>query len=215
MRLITEHIEDGLQVLTEKAEDGHKRHYIVGPFMQAEQKNRNGRIYPLPVLSREVERYGRDYVAQNRAFGELGHPDGPTINPDRISHIITNLKVEGSTITGKAKICNTPFGNIVSNLLDDGAKFGVSSRGLGSLKQTDSGNIVQEDFMLATVDIVADPSAPNAFVDGIMEGKEWAWNNGLLVEAKIAEYARTIAKTSSRDLEAAKLKVFGDFLRNL
>jgi hypothetical protein len=215
MKLITEYVQDGLQVITEASENGTKRRYITGIFMQAEQKNRNNRIYPLSVLSKEVERYGRDYVAKNRAFGELGHPDGPAINAERISHIITSLKMEGNNAIGKAKICNTPYGNIVNNLLEDGGKFGVSSRGLGSLSQTEDANIVQEDFILSTVDIVIDPSAPDAFVDGIMEGREWVWNNGVLTEQKLVDYKKKISQTSSQKLEEQKLKIFSDFLRNL
>ena len=185
--------------------------------MQAEQKNRNGRIYPINILRNEVKRYNDAYVKNNRAFGELGHPEGPTINLERVSHMITSLEEDGgNNFIGKAKVMNTPNGNIVKNLISEGAKLGVSSRGMGSLKTHSGTNIVQDDFLLATAaDIVADPSAPNAFVEGIMEGKEWVWANGILKEVTIAEYKKEIVKTSRRNLDEKKLDVFKNFLSKL
>ena len=180
MKLFTELTED-VEFLVEKDAKGDKSHFIRGIFMQAEMKNRNGRMYPLPVLENEVNRYNENYVQKKRAFGELGHPEGPTINLDRVSHMITELYKEGNNFMGKAKIMGTPYGKIVKSLIDEGANLGVSSRGMGSLKPQRDTQIVQDDFHLATAaDIVADPSAPNAFVEGIMEGKEWVWDNGAL-----------------------------------
>ena len=161
--------------------------------MQSEVKNRNGRVYPFPVLEKEVNRYNKDYVNQNRAFGELGHPDGPTVNLERASHMITSLKPDGKNFIGEAKILKTPMGRIVENLMDAGGKLGVSSRGMGSLEQKNGANYVKNDFYLATAaDIVADPSAPNAFVQGIMEGKEWVWNNGALIEEELMQMKKRI-----------------------
>ena len=216
MKLITEHIED-IEYLVEESDTGEKNHFIKGIFMQAEQKNRNGRVYPISTLRKEVKRYGDTYVKNNRAFGELGHPDGPTINLERVSHMITNLEEDGyNNFIGKAKVMNTPNGNIVKNLMKEGAKLGVSSRGMGSLKTLGGSNIVQDDFYLATAaDIVADPSAPNAFVEGIMEGKEWVWDNGLLKEQEISDYKKAITFTSQKQLEERKLEVFKDFLSKL
>ena len=182
MKLISEHIED-VEYITEEKDNGEKTYKIKGVFMQSEVKNRNGRVYPFPVLQKEVNRYNKDYVNENRAFGELGHPDGPTVNLERASHMITSLKPEGKNFVGQATILKTPMGRIVENLMDAGGKLGVSSRGMGSLEQKNGANYVKNDFYLATAaDIVADPSAPNAFVQGIMEGKEWVWDNGALVE---------------------------------
>ena len=184
MKLITEQIED-VQILTEE-KDGKKLLYIEGVFLQSELKNRNGRMYPFDVLNREVERYNEEYVKSKRALGELGHPDGPTINLDRVSHRITNLRAEGNNFIGKAQILDTPMGNIAKSLLGEGVQLGVSSRGMGSIEKTEDCNVVRDDFMLTTAaDIVADPSAPDAFVNGIMEGKEWVWDNGILKEAKV------------------------------
>ena len=184
--------------------------------MQSEMKNRNGRMYPSNVLMNEVARYNKEYVEKNRAMGELNHPQGPTVNLDRVSHIIKELRQEGNDVIGKAKIMDTPMGRIAKNLIDEGAKLGVSSRGMGTLKANKSGvNEVQKDFMLAAVDIVADPSAPNAFVEGIMEGKEWVWDNGILREQTIEEYKRTIEKTSSSHLEKMALDLFDDFISKL
>jgi len=215
MLLFTEHTEDNIQTLTEDAGGGKKNYYIRGIFMQSEQVNKNGRIYPSAIMEREVEKYNNDYIKTNRSLGELGHPQGPSLNLDRISHLIKEMKMDGNTVYGKAKILDTPYGNIVKNLIDEGVRLGVSSRGMGSLKQVNGVNEVQDDFNLATVDIVADPSAPNAFVNGIMEGKEWVWNNGVLAERHIASYKNTIKKASSRELEEAKLEVFRDFISKL
>ena len=214
MYLITETIDNPLRVLTEEKE-GRKNLFIEGVFMQAEQQNKNGRIYPRDILINEVARYNQAYIKENRALGELGHPEGPTVNLERVSHIITNLKENGNDVVGKAKILGTPYGKIVENLIDSGVKLGVSSRGMGSLKQMNGVNMVQEDFMLAAVDIVADPSAPNAFVNGIMEGKQWIWENGLLKEKELEKWRKDIKKTSSRKLEEQYLKVFKSFISNL
>jgi len=188
MKLICELMED-VEMLVEKDEStNQKNYYIKGIFLQAEQKNRNGRVYPLETMQNEVSRYGKQYIDTNRAFGELGHPDGPTINLERVSHMVKELKQDGTNFVGKAKIMETPYGKIVKNLIDEGAKLGVSSRGMGSLKTLGGSQIVQNDFHLATAgDIVADPSAPMAFVEGIMEGKEWIWNNGILKETVVQE----------------------------
>jgi hypothetical protein len=192
MKLISEHIED-VEYITEEKDGGEKTYKIKGVFMQSEVKNRNGRVYPFPVLEKEVNRYNKDYVNQNRAFGELGHPDGPTVNLERASHMITSLKPEGKNFIGEAKILKTPMGRIVENLMDAGGKLGVSSRGMGSLEQKNGANYVKNDFYLATAaDIVADPSAPNAFVQGIMEGKEWVWNNGALIEEELMQMKKRI-----------------------
>ena len=192
MKLISEHIED-VEYITEEKDNGEKTYKIKGVFMQSEVKNRNGRVYPFPVLEKEVNRYNKQYVNENRAFGELGHPDGPTVNLERASHMITSLKPEGKNFIGEAKILKTPMGRIVENLMDAGGKLGVSSRGMGSLEQKNGANYVKDDFYLATAaDIVADPSAPNAFVQGIMEGKEWVWNNGALVEEELVRMKRKI-----------------------
>jgi len=213
MKLITEQIED-VQILTEER-DGKKLLYIEGVFLQSELKNRNGRMYPFEVLNREVERYNEEYVKPKRALGELGHPDGPTINLDRVSHRIVSLRAEGHNFIGKAQILDTPMGNIAKSLLGEGVQLGVSSRGMGSIDKRESISIVRDDFMLTTAaDIVADPSAPDAFVNGIMEGKEWVWDNGILKEREIAKYQRFIEE-SRRDLEERTLRVFEDFLGKL
>jgi hypothetical protein len=214
MKLITENIED-IQILTEE-KDGKKNLYIEGIFLQSELKNRNGRIYPFKVLEKEVTRYNEEYVKTGRALGELGHPDGPTVNLDRVSHRITSLKAEGNNFIGKAQILATPMGSIAKNLLEEGVKLGVSSRGMGSIDRQENANYVMDDFMLATAaDIVADPSAPDAFVNGIMEGKEWVWDNGILQEKTVAKYQRHINESSRRELEARTLQVFEHFLSNL
>ena len=219
MRLITELNED-VKVIAEEADDdtGKKSYYIEGIFMQGNIKNRNGRRYPMEVLEREVARYSKDFIAKHRAFGELGHPEGPTINLPKISHIITSLKREGDNFVGKAKITvDTPNGAIVKSLIDEGAQLAVSSRGMGSLKSGKDGvNEVQNDFYLATAgDIVADPSAPNAFVNGIMENKEWVWENGLFREADLAETKKEISKTSRADMEDKCVEVFARFLSKI
>ena len=214
MFLITEHIED-VEFLTEEGKDGVKNYSIEGIFMQSEKKNRNGRVYPHEVLASEVKRYNKEYVKNNRAMGELGHPDGPTVNLERVSHIIKELKVDGNDVKGKAKILDTPYGKIVKNLMDEGAKLGVSSRGMGSLKQKNGVNEVQKDFMLSAVDIVADPSAPDAFVNGIMEGKEWVWENGVIRSKDIESYKKLIETASKRELEEKKLQAFNSFMSKL
>ena len=185
VKLKSEQVQD-VEYITEEKEDGKKNYMIKGVFMQADIKNRNGRVYPMEILQKEVKRYNKQYINEKRAFGELGHPDGPTVNLERASHMITGLYPDGKNFIGEAKILSTPMGNIVKNLMDEGAKLGVSSRGMGSLDQKNGANYVRDDFYLATAaDIVADPSAPNAFVEGIMEGKEWIWDNGTLVESEL------------------------------
>ena len=187
VKLISEAVEE-VEYITEEKESGGKNYKIKGIFLQADIKNRNGRVYPMEVLEKEVAKYNRNFIKENRAFGELGHPDGPTVNLERVSHMITSLTPDGKNFIGEAKIMETPMGKIVKNLMDEGAKLGVSSRGMGSLNQKNGANYVRDDFYLATAaDIVADPSAPNAFVEGIMEGKEWVWNHGSLVEAHVAD----------------------------
>ena len=216
MKLICEVNEQDVEYITEAKENGQKDYKIKGVFMQGEIKNRNGRVYPMQVLDEQVKKYTDNYVNQNRAYGELGHPSGPTINLERVSHMITDLTKDGTNYIGEAKIMDTPYGKIVKNLMDEGAKLGVSSRGMGSLKQNGDSQVVQKDYHLATAaDIVADPSAPDAFVEGIMEGKEWIWDNGVLREAQVNEYKEEITKTSKADLEGAKLKIFTDFLSKL
>ena len=216
MKLICEVNEQDVEYITEAKENGQKDYKIKGVFMQGEIKNRNGRVYPMQVLDEQVKKYTDNYVNQNRAYGELGHPSGPTINLERVSHMITDLTKDGTNYIGEAKIMDTPYGKIVKNLMDEGAKLGVSSRGMGSLKQNGNSQVVQKDYHLATAaDIVADPSAPDAFVEGIMEGKEWVWDNGVLREAQVNEYKEEITKTSKADLEGAKLKIFADFLSKL
>ena len=215
MYLITETNQDDVRFLTEANEKGEKQYFIEGIFMQSGVKNRNGRVYPEDILNTEVERYSNEFVAKNRAMGELGHPEGPTVNLERVSHIIKDLRVEGKNIYGKAKILETPMGKIAKNLLNEGCMFGVSSRGMGSLQEKNGINYVQDDFMLASVDIVADPSAPNAFVNGIMEGKEWVWDNGIIKELQIEKYKKIVKNSSRRDLEENTLKVFKDFMSKL
>ena len=216
MKLITE-INEEVKFISEATDDGRKNMFIEGIFMQAEQKNRNGRMYPLPVMEREVNRYVSDYVNKNRAYGELGHPEGPTINLERVSHMIKELRQEGSNFIGKAKIMDTPYGNIVKNLINEGACVGVSTRGLGSLKEgRDGTKVVQDDFYLATAaDIVADPSAPDAFVQGIMENREWVYVAGRWTERQIEESKEKIKKVSKRDLEKTKLQIFENFINKL
>ena len=214
MKLITETIEN-VEVITE-GKGADKKLYIEGVFLQSEIKNRNGRMYPFSVLEKEVERYNEEYVKTSRALGELGHPDGPTVNLDRVSHRITSLKAEGNNFIGKAQILSTPNGNIAKALLEEGVKLGVSSRGMGSIDKREDCGVVMDDFMLATAaDIVADPSAPDAFVNGIMEGKEWAWDNGILKETKVAKYQRYMDNATRTNLEERTLKVFNDFLTGL
>ena len=216
MKLIKEVFEE-VQYLTEKKEGNKKDYYIRGVFLQSELPNRNKRMYSKDVLSKEVDRYNENYIKQNRAFGELGHPDSPTINLDRVSHMIKSLDLDGNNFYGSAKVMDTPYGNIVKNLIDEGAKLGVSSRGMGTIKPGPNGiNLVQPDFYLATAaDIVADPSAPNAFVDGICEGKEWVFVNGVFMEQDIETAKKQIQKASRKDIESVALKLFENFLRKL
>jgi len=217
MKLIREEVES-VKFLVETTKSGKKSMYIEGVFLQGNIKNRNGRMYPMETLRREVGRYNESNVQAGRALGELGHPDGPTVNLDRVSHKIVSLRESGSNFIGKAKILNTPMGKIASSLIEEGVKLGVSSRGIGSLKQTREGvNIVGDDFMLATAaDIVADPSAPDAFVEGIMEGKEWIWDGGILREKYAEQTQKTInSLVIQRKLEEKKLDLFNDFLNNL
>ena len=214
MKLITETIEN-IEVLTEER-NGKKDYKIKGIFMQADIKNRNGRIYPVGTLAKEVKRYNEQFINKKRAFGELGHPDGPTVNLERVSHMITSLKPEGKNFVGEAKIMDTPYGKIVKNLIDEGAQLGVSSRGMGSLQSGSQGNVVGKDFYLATAaDIVADPSAPAAFVEGIMEGKEWVWDNGVLKSMEVEKYKEEIEKTKRAELAEKKASIFKDFLNKI
>jgi hypothetical protein len=216
MKLITETTEQ-VSFLTELNEEtGKKSYFIEGPFLQSNITNRNGRMYPKEIMQKEVVRYTKENIDKKRAYGELGHPDGPTINLDRVSHMIVGLKESGDNFIGKAKILDTPMGRIVRELIDEGANLGVSSRGLGSLKEKNGINEVQDDFMLATAaDIVADPSAPDAYVRGIMEGKEWVFVDGIFQEKDIAEHKAVITKAKSRELAEAKLEVFERFLTKL
>ena len=216
MKLISEEATN-VEFLTEAKKDGGKNYFIEGIFMQANKKNRNGRIYPTEVLQKEAKRYTTEFIAKKRAFGELGHPDGPTVNLERVSHMITELVEVDMNFMGRAKIMDTPYGKIVKNLIDEGAQLGVSSRGMGSLKSGKDGiSEVQGDFYLATAaDIVADPSAPDAFVAGIMEGKEWVWDNGLLKETQIQEYKDKIEKSSRKDRENVLVEAFKDFIVKL
>ena len=214
MKLISEEIQDAEYLVEDVG--GKKNYKIKGVFLQSDIKNRNGRIYPKEIMMKEVNRYQKEFVNKKRAFGELGHPDGPTVNLERVSHMITDLKQEGSNFIGEAKIMNTPYGKIVKGLIDEGAQLGVSSRGMGSLEQRNGANYVKNDFMLATAaDIVADPSAPDAFVQGIMESKEWVWDNGRLVERDVEAWRKEIRSASTRKLEEKQLEVFENFLKNL
>ena len=217
MKLISESIED-IEYITEDDAEGKKNYRIRGVFLQAEVKNRNGRIYPMPVLEKEVGRYNKEYVQKNRAFGELGHPDGPTVNLERVSHMITSLHPDGKNFIGEAKIMDTPYGKIVKNLINEGAKLGVSSRGMGSLEPRRGAQVVKDDFYLATAaDIVADPSAPNAFVEGIMEGKEWVWQNGAVKEMDIEAYRKELDMKYERVQvrEENNAEIFENFLSKL
>ena len=215
MKLIEEELTD-VEFITEDKENGKKDYKIRGIFMQSDIKNRNGRVYPQEVLAKEVAKYNKNFITQNRAFGELGHPDGPTVNLERVSHMITKLAPDGKNFIGEAKIMDTPMGKIVKNLMDEGARLGVSSRGMGSLEQRNGANYVKDDFYLATAgDIVADPSAPNAFVEGIMEGKEWVWDNGALLESEVAELKQKFdVKKRQRQANLEALE-FAKFLKRL
>lgn len=216
MKLIKELIEEeNLQFITED-KDGEKRYYIEGVFMQADVKNKNGRMYGSNMLAEKVEEYSKNFIDKNRAYGELGHPSNPSINLERVSHRIVSLRRDGSNFVGKAQVSSTPYGNIVKGLLEDGGKLGVSSRGLGSLMKENGILKVQSDFLIVTpADIVADPSAPDAFVEGIMEGREWVWDNGIIREKTVEDYKEIVEKTSSKDLKFMKLKLFEDFLSKL
>ena len=225
MKLFRE-INEEVQILTEESDKGDKKYFIEGVFLQGNLKNRNGRVYPMEILDKEASRYSKNFIEQKRAFGELGHPDGPTINLERVSHMITSLQKEGENYIGKAKIMDTPYGKIVKNLIDEGAKLGVSSRGIGSLEEKSGTNYVKDDFQLATAaDIVADPSAPDAFVNGILEGKEWVYQAGLLVtkntlaaEEMVEETQKEVRKIRSVDprrLEEKAVRAFSRFIQNL
>ena len=214
MKLISEEIQNSEYLVEET--NGKKNYKIRVVFLQSDLKNRNGRVYPKDILNNEVERYNREFINKKRAFGELGHPDGPTVNLERVSHMITKLAPDGQNFVGEAKIMNTPYGKIVKGLIDEGAQLGVSSRGMGSLETRGGANYVKDDFYLATAaDIVADPSAPDAFVEGIMESKEWVWDNGVLVEKNIDSWKREIESAKRHALAEAKIKVFKNFLSNL
>ena len=215
VKLFSEAIEE-VEYITEAKENGGKNYKIKGIFLQADIKNRNGRVYPMEVLEKEVGRYNKKFINEKRAYGELGHPDGPTVNLERVSHMVTELYPDGKNFIGEAKIMETPMGKIVKNIMDEGGKLGVSSRGMGSLDQKKGANYVRDDFYLATAaDIVADPSAPNAFVEGIMEGKEWVWNNGALIEAELVELRRKFdVKNRQRDAKVEALE-FAKFLKKL
>ena len=216
MKLISEEAQD-IEFLTEEKKGGGKNYFIEGVFMQAETKNRNGRVYPKAVLQKEAKRYSDSFIKTKRAFGELGHPDGPTVNLERVSHMIEELEEVDNNFMGRAKILDTPYGKIVKNLIDEGARLGVSSRGMGSLKPAKDGiQEVQGDFYLATAaDIVADPSAPDAFVAGIMEGKEWIWDNGIIKEAEIQAIKEKVEQSSRKDREQTLVSAFEDFITNL
>jgi len=212
MKLITEYKETDVQCIVEKKEDGTKTHVIEGIFAMAESKNRNGRIYPQSIMENAVSKYVTEQVSKSRAVGELNHPDGPTVNLDKVSHLITDLKMEGKNVMGKARILDTPMGNIVKGLLEGGVQLGVSTRGMGSLEQRNGTMYVKDDFMLNTIDIVQDPSAPNAFVNGIMEGVDWVWNNGI-IEAQEIEKIETEIKSAPRsDLYEVQTREFKNFL---
>jgi hypothetical protein len=215
MKLITEYTENDVQCIVEKNAQGEKKFVIEGIFMSAEQKNRNGRIYPKQIMERAVDKYVKEQVSQKRAVGELNHPEGPTVNLDKVSHLITDLQWEGNDVVGKALILNTPMGNIVKGLIEGGCKLGVSSRGMGTVESRNSKTYVKSDFMLSTVDIVQDPSAPEAFVNGIMEGVEWIYENGILKPQQIEEYETEIRKASKSELAEAQKRVFSDFLSKL
>ena len=215
VKLFSEAVDE-VEYITEAKEGGGKNYKIKGIFLQADIKNRNGRVYPMEVLEKEVGRYNKKFINEKRAYGELGHPDGPTVNLERVSHMVTELYPDGKNFIGEAKIMETPMGKIVKNIMNEGGKLGVSSRGMGSLNQKNGANYVRDDFYLATAaDIVADPSAPNAFVEGIMEGKEWVWNNGALIESELVELKRKFdVKKRKRDAKVEALE-FAKFLKKL
>ena len=216
MKLIAEYTEQDIQCLVEAKEDGSKNYTIEGVFAQAEQKNRNGRIYPKMIMEKAVNKYAKEQVETKRAVGELNHPEGPTVNLDKVSHLITELKIEDKNVMGKATILGTPMGEVVKGLLEGGVQLGVSTRGMGSLERRGDAMYVKDDFMLNTIDIVQDPSAPGAFVNGIMEGREWVWEGGILRE-QLAEQTKKRINTlvDQRQLEEHKLQLWSDFLSNL
>ena len=212
MKLITEYRENDVKCIVEKAEDGSKSHMIEGVFAMAESKNRNGRIYPKAVMESAVTKYVREQVSKDRAVGELNHPDGPTVNLDKVSHKITDLQMDGNNVMGKARILETPMGKIVTGLLDGGVQLGVSTRGMGSLEERNGTMYVKDDFMLNTVDIVQDPSAPQAFVNGVMEGVDWVWNNGILEPQEIEKIETEIKRAPRADLYETQVREFKNFL---
>ena len=215
MKLISESLEN-VKFLKEEDDNGKKNYKIKGVFMQGGIKNRNGRVYPVEVLQKEIQRYNEKFVDENRAYGELGHPEGPTVNLDRVSHMVTSLKQDGKDFIGEAKIMDTPMGKIVKNIMDEGGKLGVSSRGMGSLEQKNGANYVKPDFMLAAAaDIVADPCARKAFVQGIMEGKEWIWDNGLLKEVELQEIVNDIETGVRKKIPGIQSLAFAKFLKKL
>ena len=215
MKLITEHLDSELEYISEAKANGERTATIQGIFMQAEGKNRNGRIYPKAILEKAVNKYTAEQVSKGRAVGELNHPEGPTVNLDKVSHRITELTWDGNNVMGKALILNTPMGQIVKGLMEGGVQLGVSSRGMGSLVRRNGVNMVGEDFILATIDIVQDPSAPEAFVNGIMEGVDWVWDNGILKVQEIEQYETEIKEAKSSDMSNVQMKVFKDFLSKL
>ena len=215
MKLITEHLDNRLEYLSEAKANGEKSATIQGIFMQAEGKNRNGRIYPKAILEKAVSKYSAEQVSKGRAVGELNHPEGPTVNLDKVSHRITELTWDGNNVMGKALILNTPMGQIVKGLMEGGVQLGVSSRGMGSLVRRNGVNMVGEDFILSTIDIVQDPSAPEAFVNGIMEGVDWVWDNGILKAQEIEQFETEIKEAKSADIANVQMKVFKDFLSKL
>ena len=212
MKLISEYTQNDVQCIVEKKEDGEKNYVIEGVFAQAEQKNRNGRVYPKSVMEKAVGKYVKEQVAQKRAVGELNHPEGPTVNLDKVSHLITDLKFEGNDVVGKAQILDTPMGKIVKGLLEGGVQLGVSTRGMGSLEQRNGTMYVREDFILNTVDIVQDPSAPGAFVNGVMEGVEWIWNNGIIEAQVIEEMETEIKSAPKKHLYETQIREYKNFL---
>ena len=217
MKLISEHFSESVEYITEQDEKTGKKNYkLKGVFMQAEIKNRNGRVYPMDVLEKEVKRYNEEFIEQNRAYGELGHPDGPTVNLDKVSHMVTFLQPDGKNFIGEAKVMSTPMGKIVQSIMEDGGKLAVSSRGMGSLSKKNGANYVNDDFYLATAaDIVADPSAPSAFVEGIMEGKEWVWSNGLLQEQEVAALKDEMERNVRSRKANYQALAFAKFLKKL
>ena len=212
MKLIAEYTEQNIQCLVEAKEDGSKKYTIEGVFAQAEQKNRNGRIYPKMIMEKAVNKYAKEQVATKRAVGELNHPEGPTVNLDKVSHLITDLKIEDNNVMGKATILDTPMGEIVKGLLEGGVQLGVSTRGMGSLEKRGDAMYVKDDFMLNTIDIVQDPSAPGAFVNGIMEGVDWVWNNGIIEAQEIEKMETEIKKAPRADLYGVQTREFKNFL---